>query len=154
MSKHIGNLSPAAGSRHKKKRVGRGAGSGHGGTATRGHKGHQSRSGFSQSPGFEGGQMTLKRRTPKFGFTNINRIEYQEVNVATLQRLVDEQLLQNGTVNNEVLYKLGVTRKKSEPVKLLGNGNITAKLTITVDKVSASAQAKIESAGGVVTTNG
>lgn len=152
--KHIGNLSYAPGSRHKKKRVGRGAGSGHGGTATRGHKGHQSRSNYSQSPGFEGGQMPLIRRVPKFGFVNINRVEYSEVNVATLQRLVDENRLTNGVVNAEVLYSLGVTRKRSAPVKVLGNGELSATLTVTADKVSASAKQKIESAGGVVTTNG
>ncbi len=152
--KHIGNLSPAPGSRHKKKRIGRGAGSGHGGTATRGHKGHQSRSGFSQSRGFEGGQMTLTRRIPKFGFTNINRIEYSEVNVATLQRLVDEKLLSNGTVTKDVLYSLGVIRKRSAPVKILGNGVLTATLSVTCDKISASAKEKIESAGGAVTVNG
>jgi large subunit ribosomal protein L15 len=154
MAKHIGNLQPAEGSRHKKKRVGRGAGSGHGGTATRGHKGHQSRSGFSQSPGFEGGQMTLKRRLPKFGFTNINRVEYQEVNCSTLQELADNNKLENGVVTTEILFALGVTRKRNEPVKVLGNGNLTATLNVTVQKVSAAAQAKIESAGGVVTTNG
>jgi large subunit ribosomal protein L15 len=152
--KHIGNLTYAPGSRHKKKRVGRGAGSGHGGTATRGHKGHQSRSNYSQSPGFEGGQMPLIRRVPKFGFTNINRVEYQEVNVATLQRLADEQRLADGVVNAEVLYKLGVTRKKSAPVKVLGNGELSAKLTVTVAKISATAKQKIESAGGVVNVNG
>lgn len=152
--KHIGNLSPAPGSRHKKKRVGRGAGSGHGGTSTRGHKGHQSRSGFSQSPGFEGGQMTLKRRVPKFGFTNINRIEYQEVNVATLQRLVDEKLVTDGNVTKEVLLACGVIRKRSAPVKVLGNGDISAKLSVSCDKVSETAKQKIESAGGAVTVNG
>lgn len=152
--KHIGNLSPAPGSRHKKKRIGRGAGSGHGGTSTRGHKGHQSRSGFSQSPGFEGGQMSLKRRVPKFGFTNINRIEYQEVNVATLQRLVDEKLVTNGSVTNDVLLELGVIRKRSQPVKILGNGDLSAKLRVTCDKISETAKQKIEAAGGAVTVNG
>ncbi|HLP27393.1 MAG TPA: 50S ribosomal protein L15 [Candidatus Didemnitutus sp.] len=152
--KHIGNLSPAPGSRHKKKRIGRGAGSGHGGTSTRGHKGHQSRSGFSQSPGFEGGQMSLKRRVPKFGFTNINRIEYQEVNVATLQRLVDEKLVTNGNVTNDVLLELGVIRKRSAPVKILGNGDLSAKLSVTCDKISETAKQKIEAAGGAVTVNG
>jgi len=152
--KHIGNLSPAPGSRHKKKRIGRGAGSGHGGTSTRGHKGHQSRSGFSQSPGFEGGQMSLKRRVPKFGFTNINRIEYQEVNVATLQRLVDEKLVTNGTVTKEVLFTLGVIRIKSAPFKVLGNGDLSAPLNVTCDKISETAKSKIETAGGAVTVNG
>ncbi len=152
--KHIGNLSPAPGSRHKKKRVGRGAGSGHGGTSTRGHKGAQSRSGFKRKPGFEGGQMPLIRRVPKFGFTNINRIDHQVVNVATLQRLADEGLLSGGVVTNEVLYQVGAVSKKSAPVKILGNGDLSATLTVTVDKVSASAKAKIESAGGAVTVNG
>jgi large subunit ribosomal protein L15 len=152
--KHIGNLSPAPGSRLKKKRVGRGAGSGHGGTATRGHKGHQSRSGGHQSRGFEGGQMTLTRRIPKFGFTNINRVEYQEVNVATLQRLVDEKRITNGVVSKDVLLSLGVIRVKSAPVKILGNGDLSATLNVSCDKISAAAKNKIESAGGAVTVHG
>ncbi|MBU3679444.1 MAG: 50S ribosomal protein L15 [Candidatus Kapabacteria bacterium] len=152
--KHIGNLSPAPGSRHKKKRVGRGAGSGHGGTATRGHKGHQSRSGGHQSRGFEGGQMTLTRRIPKFGFTNINRVEYQEVNVATLQRLVDDKRITDGVVSKDVLLQLGVIRVKSAPIKILGNGDLSAKLTVSCDKISESAKNKIESAGGAVTVHG
>lgn len=152
--KHIGNLSPAPGSRHKKKRVGRGAGSGHGGTATRGHKGHQSRSGGHQSRGFEGGQMTLTRRIPKFGFTNINRVEYQEVNVATLQRLVDDKRITDGVVSKDVLLHLGVIRVKSAPIKILGNGDLSAKLTVSCDKISESAKTKIESAGGAVTVHG
>lgn len=152
--KHIGNLSPAPGSRHKKKRVGRGAGSGHGGTATRGHKGHQSRSGGHQSRGFEGGQMTLTRRIPKFGFTNINRVEYQEVNVATLQRLVDEKRITDGVVSKDVLLSLGVIRVKSAPVKILGNGDLSATLNVSCDKISAAAKNKIESAGGAVTVHG
>ena len=152
--KHIGNLSPAAGSRHKKKRVGRGAGSGHGGTATRGHKGHQSRSGGHQSRGFEGGQMTLTRRIPKFGFTNINRVEYQEVNVATLQRLVDDKRITDGVVSKDVLLQLGVIRVKSAPIKILGNGDLSAKLSVSCDKISESAKNKIESAGGAVTVHG
>jgi len=98
--------------------------------------------------------MSLKRRTPKFGFTNINRIEHQEVNVATLQRLVDAGSLNDGVVNNEVLYRTGAIRKKSAPVKVLGNGDLSAKLTVNVDKISAVAKQKIESAGGVVTVNG
>ena len=152
--KHIGNLSPAAGSRHKKKRIGRGQGSGHGGTSTRGHKGAQSRSGFSYKPAFEGGQMPLTRRVPKFGFTNINRVEYQEVNIATLQRLADAGRLADGVVNNDILYKAGAIRKKSLPVKVLGNGDLSVSLNVTVDKISAAAKQKIESAGGAVTVNG
>lgn len=152
--KHIGNLSPAPGSRHKKKRIGRGAGSGHGGTSTRGHKGAKSRSGFKRKAGFEGGQMPLIRRVPKFGFTNINRVDHQIVNVATLQRLADEGRLTDGVVTNDVLYAIGAISKRTSPVKVLGNGDLTAKLTVTVDKVSASAKEKIESAGGAVTING
>ena len=152
--KHIGNLSPAPGSRHKKKRVGRGAGSGHGGTSTRGHKGAKSRSGFKRKAGFEGGQMPLIRRVPKFGFTNINRVDHQIVNVATLQRLADEGRLAGGVVTNDVLYAIGAISKRTAPVKVLGNGDLTATLTVTVDKVSASAKEKIESAGGAVTING
>lgn len=98
--------------------------------------------------------MPLIRRIPKFGFTNINRIEYQEVNVATLQRLVDEALITNGVVDAGVLYALGAVRKKRLPIKVLGNGDLSAKLTVSVDKVSETAKSKIESAGGVVTTNG
>lgn len=98
--------------------------------------------------------MPLIRRIPKFGFTNNNRIEYQEVNVATLQRLVDEALIVNGVVDNEILYSLGAVRKKRLPVKVLGNGDLSAKLTVSVDKVSETAKSKIESAGGVVNTNG
>jgi large subunit ribosomal protein L15 len=151
--KHIGNLTPAEGSRHKKKRVGRGAGSGHGGTSTRGHKGAKSRSGFKRKPSFEGGQMPLARRVPKFGFTNINRIDHQVVNVATLQRLSDEGRLADGVVTNEVLYRIGAVSKRSVPVKVLGNGELSAQLKVSVDKISDSAKAKIESAGGAVTVN-
>ena len=152
--KHIGNLSPAPGSRHKKKRIGRGAGSGHGGTSTRGHKGAKSRSGFKRKPAFEGGQMPLIRRVPKFGFTNINRVDHQIINVATLQRLADEGRLADGVVTNDVLYAIGAISKRTAPVKVLGNGELSASLTVTVDKVSASAKEKIESAGGAVTVNG
>jgi large subunit ribosomal protein L15 len=150
--KHVGNLTYAPGSRHKKKRVGRGAGSGHGGTSTRGHKGHQSRSNYSQSPGFEGGQMPLTRRVPKFGFSNPDRLVYEVVNVARLQELADAKKL-SGTVTPELLYTLGVTRKKSAPVKILGNGDLSVALNVTAAKVSATAKQKIESAGGSVTVN-
>lgn len=152
--KHIGNLTPAPGSRHKKKRIGRGTGSGFGGTSTRGHKGAQSRSGRNTRAGFEGGQMTLTRRIPKFGFTNNNRVEYQIVNVATLQELSEAGMFEGGVVNNEVLYRLRVVRKKQLPVKVLGNGDIASSLKVSVDKVSETAKKKIESAGGAVTING
>jgi large subunit ribosomal protein L15 len=98
--------------------------------------------------------MTLTRRVPKFGFTNINRVEYQEVNVATLQRLVDEQQITNGVVDKDTLLSLGVIRKRSAPVKILGNGDLSAKLSVSCDKISESAKNKIESAGGAVTVHG
>lgn len=151
--KHIGNLQYAEGSRHKKKRVGRGEGSGHGGTSTRGHKGHQSRSGFSQMRGFEGGQMPLTRRVPKYGFKNPFRVEYQIVNVSTLQTLVDNGKLTDGIATPEVLFALGAISKRTEPVKILGNGELKAKLHITADKFTQSAQSKIEAVGGTVTIN-
>lgn len=152
--KHIGNLTVATGSTKKRKRIGRGAGSGHGGTSTRGHKGQGSRSGSGIKAGFEGGQMPLARRVPKFGFKNHFRVEYQPVNVATIQQLVDSQKLTDGVITPEILYAHGILRKKSVPCKILGNGELTAKVIVTADKFSASAIAKIESAGGTATTNG
>lgn len=98
--------------------------------------------------------MTLTRRIPKFGFTNINRVEYQEVNVATLQRLVDDKRITDGVVSKDVLLHLGVIRVKSAPIKILGNGDLSAKLTVSCDKISESAKNKIESAGGAVTVHG
>ena len=147
--KHIGNISPSKGSVKGIKRIGRGAGSGHGGTSTRGHKGHSSRSGFKQKRNFEGGQMPLSRRLPKFGFKNPFRIEYQEINVARLQELVDTQKIHAGdTVNIEVLRNLGVIRSSRIPVKILGNGELTATLNVTAAKFTESAKGKIEQAGG------
>lgn len=146
--KHVGNIQPFYGSTHSKKRVGRGPGSGHGGTSTRGHKGHQSRSGFNQLRGFEGGQMSLTRRIPKFGFKNPFRKEYQVVNLATLQLLVDAGKIE-GVVSPEVLYNLGVI---ADPVsvKILGEGDLTARLNVTATKFTSSAKEKIEKAGGTV----
>jgi large subunit ribosomal protein L15 len=152
--KHIGNLTPAEGARKKRKRIGRGQGSGHGGTSTKGHKGHQSRSGFKQLRGFEGGQMPLHRRIPKFGFKNRDRVEYQVVNLATLQRLADEGKFEGGTVDFDALLELGVIRKSSMPLKVLGNGDISSRLHITAHKFSETAKEKIESAGGTVTIHG
>ncbi|MBM2816623.1 MAG: rplO [Ignavibacteria bacterium] len=146
--KHIGNLKPADGARHKKKRIARGAGSGHGGTATRGNNGAQSRRGAKTKRGFEGGQMPFARRIPKFGFTNINRVEYQVVNVAALQKLFDENLIENNTVDFEVLINTGLISKKRLPVKILGEGNLSASLNITAHSFSESAKQKIESVGG------
>lgn len=151
--KHIGNLQINAGSRKNKKRIGRGPGSGFGGTATRGHKGQQSRSGYKRKLSFEGGQMPLNRRIPKFGFNNPNRIDYQVVNVSTLQKLVDDNKITDGIVNFDVLHNLGVINKRREPFKILGDGELKAKLDVTAHRISKSAKEKIETAGGSVTVH-
>ncbi|WP_445747952.1 50S ribosomal protein L15 [Polaribacter sp.] len=144
------NLTPAEGSVKKDKRIARGEGSGHGGTATRGHKGAKSRSGYSRKVGFEGGQMPLQRRVPKFGFTNINRKEYQGINLEKLQALVDSGKITD-TVNQDILVALGLV-SKNDLVKILGTGELKAKLTITVHKFTATAKAAIEAAGGQAVT--
>jgi large subunit ribosomal protein L15 len=148
---NLSNLQPAEGSTHNQnKRLGRGEGSGKGGTASRGHKGAKSRSGYSKKIGFEGGQMPLQRRVPKFGFTNINRKEYEGVNLDTLQLLVD-----NGIVTNAVdmtVYVANRLATKNEIVKILGRGELKAKLTVTAHKFTASAKAAIEAAGGEAVT--
>ena len=148
---NLSNLQPAEGSTHNQnKRLGRGEGSGKGGTASRGHKGAKSRSGYSKKIGFEGGQMPLQRRVPKFGFTNINRKEYEGVNLDTLQLLVD-----NGIVTNAVdmtVYVANRLATKNEIVKILGRGELKAKLTVTAHKFTATAKAAIEAAGGEVVT--
>lgn len=141
------NLKPAEGAVHKEgKRVGRGEGSGKGGTSTRGHKGAKARSGYSKKIGFEGGQMPLQRRVPKFGFKNINRKEYKAVNLAKLQELVD-----NAGVKNEVTLDTLIANglaHKNDLVKILGNGELKASLKVSAHKFSASAKAAIEAAGG------
>jgi large subunit ribosomal protein L15 len=146
MSLH--NLSPKEGSVRTGKRVGRGEGSGKGGTSTRGHKGAKSRSGYSKKIGFEGGQMPLQRRVPKFGFKNFNRVEYAGVNIDTLQKLVDEKKIQ-GEVTPEILYSNGLVGK-NDLVKILGRGELSASLKVTAHKFSKSASAAIEAAGGSV----
>ena len=148
MSLH--NLKPAAGSTKASKRIARGEGSGHGGTATRGHKGAKSRSGYSRKIGFEGGQMPLQRRVPKFGFTNINRKEYVGVNLDRLQNLVDNGKITD-TVTMDVLVENRLARK-NDLVKILGRGELKAKLNITVHKFTATAKAAIEAAGGEAVT--
>lgn len=142
-------LKPAKGSVKNKKRIGRGEGSGHGGTSTRGHKGAQARSGYSRKLGFEGGQMPIQRRLPKFGFKNINRIEYVPVNVAALQALSEK--LGVAAIDVELLKKNGIV-PKTALVKVLGNGDLTAKLEVKADAFSKSAVAKIEAQGGTATT--
>lgn len=143
------NLKPALGSTKKRKRVGRGEGSGHGGTSTRGHKGAKSRSGYKSKIGFEGGQMPLQRRVPKFGFTNRNRVEYKGINIDTLQALVDSKNLSE--ISPEVLVANGLASKK-DLIKILGRGEISAKIAVTAHKFSATAQKAIEEKGGEVIT--
>ncbi len=146
----LSNLKPAKGSTHSRKRVGRGEGSGHGGTSTRGHKGAQSRSGYSRKIGFEGGQMPLQRRVPKFGFTNPNRVEYKGINLDTIQALVDAKKVK-ATITLEDFVNNGLVSKK-ELVKILGRGELTAKVSVTAHAFSKSAIAAIEAQGGKATT--
>jgi len=140
----LSNLKPAAGSTKEKKRLGRGQGSGRGGTSTRGHKGAQARSGAKRKIGFQGGQMPLQRLVPKFGFTNMNRVEYCPVNLSTLQKLADKGI---SVVTPEVLVENGVTHK-NELVKVLAKGELTAKLEVRVHAFSAKAKEMIEAVGG------
>ncbi len=146
----LNNLKPAKGSVKSGKRIGRGEGSGKGGTATRGHKGQKSRSGYSRKIGFEGGQMPLQKRVPKFGFKNINRKEYQGVNLDTLQKLVDDGKIKD-TVSLAILMENGLVGK-NDLVKILGRGELKAKLNISVHKFTASAKTAIEKAGGEAVT--
>lgn len=138
-------LKPAAGSTHKRKRIGRGPGSGKGGTSTRGHKGAKQRSGYKKKIGFEGGQMPLQRRLPKFGFKNINRVEYQAVNLSKLQELTEK----NGweKIGVAELIAAGCISPKQK-VKILGNGELTAKLSVEAHAFSKSAEAAITALGG------
>ena len=151
--KHIGNLKKAAGSTHAKKRVGRGEGSGRGGTSTRGANGQKSRSGAKIRRGFEGGQMPISRRLPKFGFTNRFRVDYQEVNVGRIQELIDTKNIDTN-LTIEDFYTLKLVRKRNVPIKILGNGELTSAIDITADSFSASAKEKIEKVGGKVNING
>ena len=143
----LNQLRPARGAVKKRKRVGRGPGSGHGGTATKGHKGQQARAGRAKGKGFEGGQMPLTRRIPKFGFRNPFRVEYQVVNVG----LLEERFEAGVRVDAAALYDRGLLQHAHAPVKLLANGNLTKKLVIQVDAVSESAKQKVEAVGGTVT---
>jgi len=147
---NLSNLQPAEGSTHNQnKRLGRGEGSGKGGTSARGHKGAKSRSGYSKKIGFEGGQMPLQRRVPKFGFTNINRKEYQGINLDTLQNLVDNGTVTDNTVDFSVIVANRLATK-NEMVKILGRGELKAKLKVSGHKFTATAKAAIEAAGGEV----
>ena len=142
----LSKLTPSNGARKERKRLGRGQGSGTGVTAGRGDKGYKSRSGSKSRSWFEGGQMPLQRRLPKFGFVNIYKKEYQVVNIQDLEKIKKKE-----SVTPEVLFDHGLIRKKNIPVKLLGKGDLKSKVIIKVNAVSKSAQEKIEKAGGSVT---
>ncbi len=141
----LSNLKPAKGSVKNKKRIGRGQGSGRGGTSTRGHKGAQSRSGYKRKSGFEGGQMPLFRRVPKFGFKNINRKEYQGINLDTLQKLVDDKKV--AVIDQAVLIENGFV-SKNDLIKILGCGELKAKLEVSAHAFTKTAKAAIEAQGG------
>lgn len=144
----LSNLKPAEGSTRKRKRIGRGQGSGRGGTSTRGHKGAQSRSGYKQKLGFEGGQMPLYRRIPKGGFKNINRKEYLGINLDALQKLADEKNITDFDLN--VLIDNGMAQK-NDLIKILGRGELKTKVNVTAHAFSKTAQEAIEQQGGVAT---
>ena len=147
---NLSSLTPSKGSvKNRKKRIGRDQGSGKGGTATRGHKGAKSRSGYSKKLGFEGGQMPLQRRIPKFGFKNINRVEYKPVNLSKLQELIDSKKVKKGIINSDSLISNGLV-KKNDLVKILGNGDLKDAVKVEAHKFSKSAQEKIEKSGGEV----
>ena len=143
----LNNLKPAEGAVKARKRIGRGTGSGRGGTSTRGHKGAKSRSGYSKKIGFEGGQMPLQRRVPKYGFKNINRVEYKAINLSTLQALAESKSLE--TINIQALVAAGFVSSK-QLVKILANGTLTAKLTVEAHAFSQKAVEAIETVGGTV----
>lgn len=146
----LGNLKPAEGAVKSGKRVGRGEGSGHGGTSTRGHKGAKSRSGYKSKIGFEGGQMPLQRRVPKFGFTNPNRVEYRGINLDTIQSLVDNKKVKDSIAIQDLINN-GLANK-SDRVKILGRGELKAKLSVEANAFSQSAKEAIEKAGGETKT--
>ena len=148
----LSNLTPQKGSiKSKKKRIGRGQGSGKGGTATRGHKGAKSRSGYSRKLGFEGGQMPLQRRIPKFGFKNINRVEYQPVNLDALQSLVDNKKVKKKTIDINTLIENRLVGK-NDLVKILGRGDLSSPVKVEAHKFSETAKKAIEKAGGEIKT--
>lgn len=142
---NLSNLKPAKGSTRKVKRIGRGEGSGRGGTSTRGHKGAQSRSGYSRKFGFEGGQMPIQRRLPKYGFTNRNRVEYKPINISTLQQLAEKSSLT--VINIETLIEVGLV-SKNDKVKILGDGELNIALEVTAHAFSKSAVEAIEAKQG------
>ena len=146
---NLNNIKPAAGSTHSQKRIGRGQGSGYGGTSTKGHKGQKSRAGYSQKIGFEGGQMPLQRRLPKFGFNNVNRKEYRAINLDTIQTLADAKNITD--ITKDVLVENGLA-KKSEIVKIMGRGELKSGVSISANKFTKSAEEAISKAGGKAIT--
>ena len=146
---NLNNIQPASGATHNSKRIGRGQGSGKGGTATKGHKGQKARAGYSQKIGFEGGQMPLQRRLPKFGFNNISRKEYRGINLDTIQALVDAKNLTE--VTKEVLVENGLS-SKNDLVKILGRGELKSAVSISANKFTKSAEEAISKAGGKAIT--
>lgn len=142
---NLHNLTPAKGSTKNRKRIARGQGSGRGGTSTRGHKGAKSRSGYSRKVGFEGGQMPLQRRVPKFGFKNINRVEYKAINLDIIQSLIENKKVKE--INPEVLQENGLV-SRHERVKILGRGELKSKINVSAHKFSATAKTAIEGQGG------
>ena len=146
---NLNNIQPASGATHNSKRIGRGQGSGKGGTSTKGHKGQKSRAGYSQKIGFEGGQMPLQRRLPKFGFNNISRKEYRGINLDTIQALVDAKNLTE--VTKEVLVENGLA-SKNDLVKILGRGELKSAVSISAHKFTKSAEEAISKAGGKAIT--
>ena len=142
---NLHNLTPAKGATKNRKRIARGQGSGHGGTSTRGHKGAKSRSGYSRKIGFEGGQMPLQRRVPKFGFKNINRVEYKGINLDIIQSLIERKGVKE--ITPEVLQENGLV-SRNELVKILGRGELKTKISVTAHKFSSTAKVAIEGQGG------
>jgi large subunit ribosomal protein L15 len=143
---NLNTLKPAEGSTKNRKRIGRGQGSGHGGTSTRGHKGAQSRSGYHSKPGFEGGQMPLQRRLPKVGFKNINRKEFHGINLDTISKLAEERGID--TIDKAILIRNGLA-SKNDKIKILGRGKVNKKIQIKANAFSESAKSAIEAQGGM-----
>ena len=147
---NLNNIRPASGSTHNSKRIGRGQGTGKGGTSTKGHKGQKARAGYSEKIGFEGGQMPLQRRLPKFGFKNINRKEFRAINLDTIQTLIDTKSI-SGDITKDVLIANGLA-SKNELVKILGRGELKSGVSISADKFTKSAEELISKAGGKAIT--
>jgi len=147
---NLNNIKPAAGSTFNSKRIGRGQGSGKGGTSTKGHKGQKSRAGYSQKIGFEGGQMPLQRRLPKFGFKNVNRKEFRGINLDTIQTLIENKSI-TGDITREVMIENGLITK-NELVKIMGRGELKSAVSISADKFTKSAEELIAKAGGKAIT--